>query len=180
MFPDDDLVIAQLSNLLRTSLHSPIEYFIVDNLLGLAKTQDWIMDVAFKATQEAYERLGKDLAGVGRIPERIPHKPPTHSLQEFAGVYTHPVFGDMLVQLESHTPAEGQDDVRREHLSFKLFGISNSMEHHHYEVFVLKVHDVSFRKIALATFRTGADGTVDSLLLDLFGQFEFKKKDNRR
>ncbi|KAF9932830.1 hypothetical protein BGZ67_004551 [Mortierella alpina] len=179
MFPDDDLVIAQLSNIMRTSLHSPIEYFIADNLFGLAKTQDWIMDRALKETQESYERLGQDLAGVGRIPERIPNKPPTHPLQEYAGVYTHPVFGDMLVRVESSQKKKKEDDdeARKEYLSFKLFGIGNSMEHHHYELFVMRVHDVSFRKIALASFQTGADGTVDSLLLDLFGQFEFKKKD---
>ncbi|KAF9947601.1 hypothetical protein BGZ70_002604 [Mortierella alpina] len=176
LFPDDDLVIAQLSNLLRTSLHNPIEYFIADQLFGLAKTQDWIMDRALKETQETYERLEKDLAGINRIPERVPNKPLTHPLQEYAGIYTHSVFGDMLVRLENSTKEKQEEhEKREEYLSFELFGISNRMEHHHYEVFVMKFHDVSFKKIALASFRTGADGSVDSLLLDLFGQFEFKK-----
>ncbi|KAF9576219.1 hypothetical protein EC968_009778 [Mortierella alpina] len=181
LFPDEDLVIAQLSNILRSSLHSPLEYFIADSLFNLAKTQDWITDVAFKAAQVSYERLKDDLAGTGRIPDRIPNKPPTHSLQEYAGVYNHPVFGAMLVRLECGKKGEGEEDeedARKEYLSFKLFAICNSMKHHHYEVFVMKIHDVSFRKTALVSFRTGADGAVDSLLLDLFGQYEFKKTQN--
>ncbi|KAF8936851.1 beta-lactamase/transpeptidase-like protein [Dissophora ornata] len=167
IFPDADLVIAQQFNLLHMDLAPNLSYHIADELLDLPKTQDWIFDVAVRETKAMYE--GNAKSSKGNLPERIPGKLATHSLQAYVGQYTHPVLGDLLVWLENEKGEEKK-------LMFKIWGLSNELEHYHFDAFVIDLSHVAFKMKGLATFQTGQDGKIGTVLVDVVDGGEFKRK----
>ncbi|KAG9063694.1 hypothetical protein KI688_003805 [Linnemannia hyalina] len=58
-YPDDDLVVACLTNINITDLPSKQSFYIANGLLGLHKTDDWINVTALKRTQEMYGMVAK-------------------------------------------------------------------------------------------------------------------------
>ncbi|KAG0204122.1 hypothetical protein BGX28_003845 [Mortierella sp. GBA30] len=172
MFPDDDLVIAQLHNIVRPELARHIQFHIADHILNLPKTKDWISVEAVNGTKEYYENFAKESEGIGRVPERIPDQPPTHHLRAYVGEYSHPLYGTVSVGLD----VDEKDD--NDLLMFNWFDRVYKMQHHHFDLFLVKVSNPSGTEMELITFRTGADGKVGSLLIDDdHAPWEFQKVD---
>ena len=73
---------------------------------------------------------------------------PAHKLDEYAGDYRHPGYGDLKVTLQGGK------------LGFVYNGIATPLAHWHYETFNgLKAEDPAFEDMKL-TFRTDANGNV--------------------
>ncbi|KAF9543609.1 hypothetical protein EC957_000613 [Mortierella hygrophila] len=148
--PDDDLVLAFLSNIEVTNLPGGILYYMADELLNLPKTEDWINDVAVKRTQETYKVRGG--MAKGNFPDRIEGTRNSHALVDYTGEYSHPVFEKIVVTLQE----EGS-------LFMKIRTLETKLEHYHYESFKGHVEDFSVRGDVFFTFFTGSNGHVESV-----------------
>ncbi|KAG0233449.1 beta-lactamase/transpeptidase-like protein [Mortierella sp. GBAus27b] len=172
IFPDDDLVVAQLFNTRHAELSPYITYYVVDEILGLPKTKEWLIEVAIHRTEETYREFAKRKSG--DLPERIPNKPPSHSLPWYVGEFHHPVFGWFSIQLESDS-TEGK---ATESLIFDLWTFKGRLEHYHFNQFVLRLVSLSIDEPFLILFQTGVSGEVVGLVLDSpVGRLEFRKQD---
>lgn len=150
-YPDDDLVVACLTNINITDFPSKLSFYIADGLLGLHKTDDWINEIIPKRTQETYEMFAK--MGEGNIPERVENKPYNHELVDYVGDYTHPVYGKIVVTLD-------KDDGKALHM--KLRTLESRLESYHFESFKGRVQDFTTKGNLFLTFVTGANGDVQA------------------
>jgi len=115
-----------------------------DLILGLAP-RDWVGQAIERKTKGEKEQ---EKAEKKKQSRRQPGTRPAHKLEEYAGLYHHPGYGDLKVFLK-----EGQ-------LYFKFNGIVTPLEHWHYETFnALRAEDPTFVDMKL-TFRTNVDGLV--------------------
>ncbi|KAF9192599.1 hypothetical protein BGZ51_005188 [Haplosporangium sp. Z 767] len=171
IFPDDDLVIAQLFNMFPAciSLDTNLIYHIADTILDLPRTQDWLGDVAVKNTKELHSQIAQLIKD--SLPGRIPNRPPLHPLQDYVGTYSHPVFGDISVRLETE-PKTGDQT-----LVYRMGLVESKLEHYHFEAFVSKADILMATLERLGVFQTGADGKVKSLT-EYGSQAEFKRKED--
>ncbi|KAF9568362.1 hypothetical protein EC968_002930 [Mortierella alpina] len=168
MFPDDDLVIAHLTNINTTKLHKFVPYIIADRLLCLPKTQDWV-EVAIKETQEFYDMV-KAADNVDLPAQR--NVPSTHPLHEYVGEYSHPVYGDVSVRLENEKNVGGEGEA----LYFKMRTLDGKLSHYHFDTFTVVLEDFALRFRAVVTFQTRESGQVESLRFIVDSEIvEFKR-----
>ncbi|KAF9361258.1 hypothetical protein BGX26_004777 [Mortierella sp. AD094] len=170
MFPDHDLVVAQLSNAHHTELLGQTFYTVADRLLSLPITQDWISEVAIKATQGLY--AFKAAMAAGRFPERIKDTP-IRDQKDYVGEYSDKVFGDVTVRLEK---VEGEEN---EVLFFKMGTFDCKMEHYHYDTFKTELHDYVIKGAALVSFQIGSTGAVEGVQLIVSEVLTFKKQGSK-
>ncbi|KAF8978886.1 hypothetical protein BGZ46_006050 [Entomortierella lignicola] len=156
IFPDADLVVAHLTNILTGSLTSFSAYLIADQLLGLPKTQDWI-EASIENSKTFFDTL--ETAKRGVFPKRIENKPATHELNEFAGDYWSPAYGDISVRLEINN--EGEKEL---YLKYRVN--ENKLDHYHYDSFTT-TWQRPFESAQLITFSTGEDGKITELRTEL-------------
>jgi hypothetical protein len=153
MFPEDDLVIASTSNIVKiTQINDYIPIRIAEELLDLPvnKTFDWIEGAAVPEVQAYYAAM-KELSQ-GFLPARIPNKPATfaNNLRAYAGEYFDPLFGTFFVAVE-----ERKDDKTgkmKEVLTYKYNEFTSVLEHYHYDAFVATLDDPMIQFRALMTF----------------------------
>ncbi|KAG0211785.1 hypothetical protein BGX33_004062 [Mortierella sp. NVP41] len=161
MFPDQDLVIASLSNIVMVSqLAHNLPYPIAETVLDLPKKnntsgekEDWIEDVAVPQVKEFYNNVA--LLTQGFLPEKVPNKPPTFSdnLQAYTGEYSHPYWGKFMIGLErKKTHKDGKDEKEEEVLTFKFNEFGSSLEHYHFDAFVATFDDPLLKTRALISF----------------------------
>ncbi|KAG0279609.1 hypothetical protein BGZ95_000742 [Linnemannia exigua] len=148
-YPDDDLVVAVLTNVHITDLPLSIPFYIADGILNLPKTVDWFNDFAPNRTQETYKIYHQ---ARNTIPDRIEGKPHSHTLVDYAGIYSHPVFGKVIITLQDNGA-----------LHLKLRTYETKLEHYHYESFKGFVHDFVNRGIIFLTFVAGSKGGVNAV-----------------
>ncbi|KAG9319962.1 hypothetical protein KVV02_002080 [Mortierella alpina] len=172
MFPDEDLVVAHLCNLMHSDLGTNIYRHIADDLLDLPKSKDWLLDVAPKEVKSVYEATTREMNGGGRVTERIPDRPSAHILQAFIGEYSHPLYGDACITLEKSKDG-------KETLLMGALGFQSTMEHHHFESFLVRLVDANVRMKTVARFQTATDGSIDSFVVDIGAPVEFKRKEIR-
>ncbi|KAF8986478.1 hypothetical protein BGZ46_000009 [Entomortierella lignicola] len=170
MFPDHDLVVAQVANAHHIELLGQAIYTVADRLLSLPVTQDWIFDVALKATQGLY--AFKANMATGRFPERV-EGTPIRDLKDYVGSYSDKVFGDITVRLEK---VEGQEN---EVLFFKMGTFDCKLEHYHYDSFRTELHDFVIKGATLVSFQVGGTGAVEEVQLIVSEILTFKKQDSR-
>ncbi|GJJ71420.1 hypothetical protein EMPS_03770 [Entomortierella parvispora] len=176
MFPDSDLVIAQVNNMLENALCYGVVYHIADVLLDLPRTRDWLGEAVVNNT-ESYYKYSK-MAEWG-FPEQVPNTTPCHSdLEAYVGEFVNPMAQEIVVRLE-----KGDDLSSPDKLYAKLWQTEHELVHYHFNSFVVDLKDMSFRGKALATFQTGPKGKVDALVLDYAegeGSMLFKRKEQLR
>jgi len=153
-FPDDDLVVAQLANIHVTDLPSTLPFYIADGILGLPKTEDWMLET-LKNTQETYDIYAKLFAN--DIPDRVEGRPYNHQLADYAGEYTHPVQGKVTVTLDEESSS----------LSWRIRTLGSKLEHYHYESFKGVAHDFAMKGDLLFTFQTDSKGVVNAVNITL-------------
>jgi CubicO group peptidase (beta-lactamase class C family) len=144
LWPNDGLGFVVLTNRDGTGLPELLIRAAADRILGLA-AEDWIGDAAKKMAEgEAVGKKAEEKLGTRRRPGTVP----AHKLEEYAGDYRHPGYGDLTVTLKG-----GQ-------LGFVYNGIVTPLLHWHYETFNGgKADDPAFKDMKL-TFRTDANGNV--------------------
>ncbi|KAF9149573.1 hypothetical protein BG015_008641 [Linnemannia schmuckeri] len=169
IFPEDDLVVAHLTNIDITELPSCLLYYIADEMLGLPKMTDWLSDeITVHKTRDSYNEVAKELKGGDDIPDRIENQPPSHALADYAGVYTHPVYDTITIRLE-------EDQYL--HLNMRTF--DSKVEHYHFELFTSVFREFGVKSLVLLTFVTASNGRVEGLrtVLDDDLVLDFKKKE---
>ncbi|KAG0364170.1 beta-lactamase/transpeptidase-like protein [Gamsiella multidivaricata] len=167
IFPDADLVVAQLFNISVADWSHGVACYIADEVLDLPKTRDWIFDFAIKSTEMAYNEREAGLKG--NLPKRIPSKQAAQDLHAYEGEYTNPILGDASVRVDV------DKKTGKETLICKISAFDSKMEHYHFDAFVVRLKDALAAMAGLVTFRTGGHGKVEGLH---FFNEEFKRKDN--
>lgn len=138
-----------LTNLDGTVAPFILANHIYDRLLGLPE-KDWNgklkarRDEIRKAAQEAEAREDEG---------RKKGTKPAHALDEYAGVYTHPSYGDLRIERQGNGLAVSYNALQK-----------TPLEHWHYEVWNLTEGEGKGTKI---NFQTNAQGDVDRLSLPL-------------
>jgi CubicO group peptidase (beta-lactamase class C family) len=147
MFPGDNLGFVVLSNMNGSPLPELLVRQAADLIFGL-EAKDWIGEASerkAKGTDLTKKAEGKKLS------RRVANTTPAHRLQDYTGLYNHPGYGDLLVELR-----DGK-------LAFTYNGIATALEHWHYETFNgLGGGDPTFKDFKL-TFRTEVNGKVAAL-----------------
>ncbi|KAF9133991.1 hypothetical protein BG015_003483 [Linnemannia schmuckeri] len=153
IYPDLDLIVAMQANVNKTALTENLSYYILDELLDLRRTQDWLFGVSPTKTERAYTM--SDIAIRGQFPEKIANRPPAHSLKEYAGEYTNLAQGDISIVYHEVEDA----------LFFRHSAFDSRMEHHHFELFTVVLKMFTFGDAMGVKFETGADGKVGAFTL---------------
>ncbi len=145
LWPDDGLGFVVLTNKNGTGLPELLIRTAADKILGL-EAVDWIGDAAKKLAEG--EAVGKQ-AEEKKATRRRPGTVPAHKLDEYAGDYRHPGYGDLKVTFEGGK------------LGFVYNGIATPLSHWHFETFNggKAAEDPAFEDTKL-TFRTDASGNV--------------------
>jgi len=144
LLPNDGLGFVVLTNKNGTALAELLIRTAIDRVLGL-EAVDWIGDAAKR--QAEGEAVGKK-AEEKKATRRRPGTSPAHKLDEYAGDYRHPGYGDLKVTLKGSQ------------LGFIYNSIATPLAHWHYETFNGgKAEDPAFEDMKL-TFRTDVNGNV--------------------
>ncbi|KAK3804555.1 MAG: beta-lactamase/transpeptidase-like protein [Linnemannia elongata] len=171
LFPDSDLVVAVLSNIYAAMLPTFVPYYLADEILNLPRTQDWMSQVAVNMTLETYRYIAE--SSQGTLPPRIKDKPTTHPLHQYAGVYFNPLFGNISITLETSEA----DGVSNKGLHMRFNNFQSSMEHYHFDSFVIVIDMWSVKKHQMMTFTTGEDGKIEGLQLKYLDEIQVFKKE---
>jgi hypothetical protein len=162
-------VISVLTNVPSASLPRYLPYYIVDEILNLPRTRDWIGQVSLDSITRTYNQNAQD--AIGNFPPRQKNSPASHPLVQYEGVYSHPLFaGDITITFE-------EEEKKALHFHFTTF--ESKMEHYHFETFSFIIDMWSTKEAKLLTFITGEDGEVQGLQLEYFEKmWNFQKKKN--
>ncbi|KAF9380431.1 hypothetical protein CPC16_010322, partial [Podila verticillata] len=162
VFPNAELVVATLTNSHLTALPAFMKFRIADDILGLYKSHDWLVN-ATKSTQAHHAMNKEDIKG--KFPKRVPNKPPVHDLSMYVGDYVHPGHGTTTVHLK-----EGK-------LHISLGAFIGVLTHYHFESFATVLRHTTEAMGQLVTFNTGGDGNVSGVTLAPMGPtVTYKKK----
>jgi CubicO group peptidase (beta-lactamase class C family) len=144
LWPDDGLGFVILTNRDGTGLPELLIRTAADKILGL-EAVDWIGDAAKKMAEgEATGKAAQEKKATRRRLGTVP----AHKLDEYAGDYRHPGYGDLKVTLKAGA------------LGFVYNGIATPLSHWHFETFNGgKAEDPAFEDMKL-TFRTDVNGNV--------------------
>ena len=169
LFPDSDIVISILTNVRSATLSDYLPYYLVDEILNLPRTRDWIGQVTLDKIAATYNQVAQD--AIGNFPPRQKNSPASHPLVQYEGVYSHPLFaGDVTITLK---------EDEKESLYFHFTTFESKMEHYHFETFSFIFDTWSEKEAQLLTFITGENGEVQGLQLKyLEKNWTFQKKDS--
>jgi CubicO group peptidase (beta-lactamase class C family) len=149
--PNDGLGFVVLTNRNGSALPELLVRTAADRILGL-EAVDWVGDAAKQ--QAAGEEIGKK-AEEKKVTRRRPGTAPAHKLEEYAGDYSHPGYGELRVTLTGGK------------LGFAYNGIATPLAHWHFETFNgEKAGDPTFKDMKL-TFRTDVNGNVVGVAVPL-------------
>ncbi|KAG0276323.1 hypothetical protein BGZ95_007694 [Linnemannia exigua] len=167
IFPNDDLVIAQLCNIHTSYLQLPIDFYVADMLLDLPSCKDWLFDFAVKRTRDVYEEVAVE--NQGNLPEKAEGKPSMLEQGELIGEFEHPVLGRVTVV---NVVPEKRDETKEEEekngegrLEFRYNEFKSILEHYHFESFKVVLVDLGDSLPVLITFQTGSDGHVSGVVV---------------
>lgn len=147
MLPKEGFGFVVLTNRNATGLPELLVRTLTDKLLGLEPV-DWIGEAV--RNQARAEEIGKQAEQKAQT-RRIKGTRPAHALEEYAGTYFHPGYGELKVILKDKK------------LSFIYNGIATPLEHWHYETFNgLRGEDPTFEDMKL-TFETDVNGLVTAV-----------------
>jgi len=144
MLPNDGFGFVVLTNRNGTGLPELLVRTLTDKLLGLEPV-DWIGEAVRNAAKA--EEVGEKAEQKAQT-RKIKGTRPAHPLEEYAGTYVHPGYGEVKVVFKDKS------------LSFIYNGITTPLEHWHYETFNgLQAEDPTFKDMKL-TFQTDVNGNV--------------------
>lgn len=143
----DGLVI--LTNMDGTVAPFVLANHVYDRLLGLPE-KDW--NGTIKAKRDEILKAAKESEGA-KDEGRKTRTKPSHPLDDYAGVYAHPSYGDLKIERQNKRLAITFNALQKEPL-----------EHWHYEVWNVSEGEGEGTKL---NFQTNAQGDVDRLSLPL-------------
>ncbi|MGL5871436.1 MAG: serine hydrolase [Xenococcaceae cyanobacterium] len=149
LLPQQNIGMAILTNLMRTSLPTVIAYQICDRLLELKET-DW--SERFKQT-EISNKEEKETKKQKRKSEQKQGTQPSHSLEDYVGEYEHPGYGQIAIEL------------KEKYLKAIYYSLTFELKHYHYNIFEARSPD--WDEIKLISFSSNTQGNIDRLSVDL-------------
>lgn len=149
--PNDSIGVVVLTNMNGTATRDFIPFMVYDRLLGLAPI-DW--SGRFKTVVDrAVAR--QDSIRKADVAARVPNTQPSRSLDEFAGSYNHPGYGDITITRNG------------DKLGFKYSSFSVDMSHVHYDVFETEPRSATQPIRWKVQFQSDASGKVVGLTVPL-------------
>ena len=147
LFPADDLGIVILTNKNGTSLPSILRNHLADRILDL-ESIDWYGNAL--SSMKKGKEISKE-AQKKKEATRMEGTNPSHKLENYAGAYLHPGYGEITVE------------INEDRLGFTYHDIKTPLEHWHYDVFNgMKAEDPVFRDMKLQ-FLGNLDGYISEL-----------------
>lgn len=146
--PQDGVGVVVLSNLGQTYLPFALTFHIYDRLLGLPD-QDW--SGFFRARRQELE-VATEAQRKAEEQDRKLGTRPSHPMEEYAGLYQHPAYGDFRIVRQGMG------------LGFTFNGLTGTLEHWHYDTWNLPAGQLRGLKLS---FLTNARGEVDRLTVPL-------------
>ncbi|KAK3819335.1 MAG: beta-lactamase/transpeptidase-like protein [Linnemannia elongata] len=166
IFPDDNLIIAQLVNIYPTELPFYADFFIADKILNLpaypaSTQQDWLFNKAVEATAKQYDTLEEERDGK-ELPTRIKGTVSALLREDMVGQFENPLYGVITIARGIPDKDEGKEKGE-EGLEFRYNEYRSTMEHYHYETFKMALEDLGVSEARLVSFEIGSDGLVAGL-----------------
>ncbi|KAK3835513.1 MAG: beta-lactamase/transpeptidase-like protein [Linnemannia gamsii] len=161
LYPDEDIVIAFLTNTHKSALRTYIPFYIVDQLLHLPKSsEDWLSTVTIRETQVEYDTF-ENLRKGATLPARIEGTTLSHAgdLEQYTGKYSDPIMGTILIYFDN----KNENNKDKGSLLMRYIDYLSKMSHYHYDTFRFALKDFAFEMAALATFTTAPDGRITGL-----------------
>jgi len=173
--PDEKVGVVILANKNITQLPMLLSFNLFDRLLGLDEL-DWTARVRGTTdstekqvdSQEETEETRQASTEAEVLVETIePETPPTHQLHEYAGTYSHPGYGDLVVEFI--------DD--RLHATYNSIQLLLARLNHH----AFELEYTPFQVKLPATFHTDIDDRIDRIAVKMLFEpgtkdIEFVKK----
>lgn len=160
--PSDSIGIFMVHNSIPAgNVRSIMAFPVFDRLLNLSMT-DWSGRYLGEYRQEiARERMARDSIAAAQVKNTVP----SHLLKDYAGKFTHPVYGAAEIEL------------RGDSLLFKYRGTGAKLHHFHYDQFVTREEMNSGKAEFRLIFLTNAKGETDRFAMRPFGdpEVEFVK-----
>ncbi|KAF9551161.1 hypothetical protein EC957_010047 [Mortierella hygrophila] len=160
LYPDADIVVAFLTNTHKSALRTNIPFYIVDQLLRLPRTEDWLSTVTLRQTQAEYDDFEADRTGTG-LPARVKGTSFSHpNLEAYVGEYSDPLMGTVTISLLKDKDSKEKDILGLEYVTYNA-----KMDHYHFDSFRFSLKDFGVDIAVLTSFSTGPDGRVNGLRL---------------
>jgi CubicO group peptidase (beta-lactamase class C family) len=149
LLPEQNLGVVVLTNLNGTFARDVIPYVVYDQALDLEPLPwgDRFLDL--EKTMTAGMK-----AGQAHAESKTKDAPPAHALDEYAGTYAHPGYGEFGITVEGGKLVPHYNDIDE----FVL-------EHRHFDVWSLKLD--LFQAVMPLSFRTDEAGDVDAFTVPL-------------
>ncbi len=150
MIPELKLGVVVLTNQESGGAFNAITYYVLDQYLN-APPHDWL--TAFKHSAERADSSTKaeEQSAVGA---RDKSSRPSLALAKYAGTYTDPWYGDIVITLESKKLL-----IKFSHTPW----LEGSLEHWQYDTFIARWSDRTLRADAYVTFALNPDGSIDQV-----------------
>lgn len=168
------MVIVTLANIYGSELPALVDLYLMDEILDLPRTKDWLGKEAMDRAKKSYFEVAQANSGA-ELPPRLKNKPAAHALEEYEGVYSSPLFaGDVTISVESDVDENG---LRTSGLHFLFNTFASKVEHYHFETFLYEWDYWAAQQKELMSFVTGENGKVDALQLNYLDKIiSFKKQ----
>ncbi|KAF9905735.1 hypothetical protein EC991_001338 [Linnemannia zychae] len=154
VYPDHDLVVASVSNIVGVSqISSYLPTLISETLLDLPKSNiDWIEEIAVPQVKAYYSMMTERSQGF--LPAKIPNKPATfaNNLRAYTGEYSDPEFGTFSIGLETKSISSSAGAENEGVLTYKYGWFNSTLEHYHFDSFVATLDNPMLRTKVLITF----------------------------
>lgn len=149
VLPDDGIAVVALTNVGGIGLRDTVPLMVADILLDL-EPLPW-----GERYHDAWVALKGGMVAANRHQAQSSSAlPPSHPIEDYAGVYEHPAYGRFTVT------------VRDDRLIPEFHSIPElTFTHRHHDVFNLRLESLDTTQPA--AFRTGFDGTVEGLVIRL-------------
>jgi CubicO group peptidase (beta-lactamase class C family) len=149
LLPQQQIGMVILTNLFISKLPTILAYFICDRLLEL-EAIDWhenFKQIDSKEQQEKAEQIEK------READRHKGTQPSHPLSDYVGIYQHPGYGNIEIELK-----EGNLQAI---FQVNMFEIT----HYHYNFFEARSENLD--EVKMMSFSSDRQGKISSLSIDL-------------
>ncbi len=151
LLPDDNVGVVIFTNRLDPRAAAEVLLRnVFDRMLGLTPV-DW--DSRFHEA-EAKGKKAEDAEFKKIADERKPGTQPSHPLKDYAGTYSHPAYGNVVVTVDG------------DHLRFALNQLSAPLEHYHYDVFIVPHSQRTLGDLKVR-FETAMSGEIESVAVPL-------------
>jgi CubicO group peptidase (beta-lactamase class C family) len=154
LLPKQHAGIIVLTNMMATPLTDIASLMAADRVLGIEHL-DWSGErLARRRAHEASQQAGEASGAT----DRRSGTQPSHPLEEYAGTYAHPAYGEISV-------LHGKDG-----LQFTVNGITVALDHYHYDIFTAGEGPDALAEVLMglrAQFATDIQGYITSVAIPL-------------